>query len=149
MIKPAHPSDDVQLTYITQTAKAHWGYPMEWLNQWREELTVTPGFIRAHEVHGFWVEETCVGYVAWTRQSEEIACLDSLFVLPAFMGRRIGVSLLNFARERIWDSGYRQITLDADPHAVDFYLKHGFRVVDRFESSIPGRYLPVMVLDRG
>tara|TARA_B110001454_G_scaffold58997_1_gene57727 strand:- start:69 stop:191 length:123 start_codon:yes stop_codon:yes gene_type:complete len=36
------------------------------------------------------------------------------------------------------------MTLLADPNAVPFYDKKGFYEVDKKESSIPGRFLPVL-----
>jgi hypothetical protein len=35
----------------------------------------------------------------------------------------------------------------ADPNAVSFYVSKGFHEIDRKESTIPGRFLPVMQKD--
>src|SRR5215467_3989477 len=49
-IRPAHPSEAVLLTALAQAAKRHWGYPDEWLEAWRDQLTLTPAYITAHTV---------------------------------------------------------------------------------------------------
>ena len=36
------------------------------------------------------------------------------------------------------------MTLLADPNAIQFYEKNGFEIIAKNESSIKGRYLPIM-----
>ena len=70
-----------------------------------------------------------------------------LFVLPQFIGKGIGKQLLydSFKQAKLKEAN--RITLLADPNAVPFYIKHGFIIVDKKESSIPNRFLPVMKKD--
>ena len=42
------------------------------------------------------------------------------------------------------DLGYEKMIVESDPHAEHFYLRKGFQLIDKKESSISGRYLPVM-----
>lgn len=46
------------LSRLAFRSKAHWGYPREWLEAWRPELTLTPATLREQRVfvarrHGF------------------------------------------------------------------------------------------------
>ncbi len=47
-IRPADPSEAGALSALAVRAKAHWGYPEEWLRRWNSELTVTPEYLRAN-----------------------------------------------------------------------------------------------------
>ena len=40
-IRSALPADVQALSGIAAAAKAHWGYPRAWLEQWTAQLTVT------------------------------------------------------------------------------------------------------------
>ena len=45
----ANPDDASALSAIAWTAKAFWGYPAHWMEQWREQLKITPDFIATNE----------------------------------------------------------------------------------------------------
>ena len=42
----ANEADAPALTALVLRAKAHWGYPQEWMDAWRAELTVTSDSLR-------------------------------------------------------------------------------------------------------
>jgi hypothetical protein len=43
------PSEAATLSAIAWAAKAFWNYPSDWMEQWREQLTITPTFIAENE----------------------------------------------------------------------------------------------------
>jgi len=50
MIRPAIPEDADTLTVISFASKSVWQYPEAYFDVWRDELTVTPDYIRQHQV---------------------------------------------------------------------------------------------------
>jgi hypothetical protein len=50
-IERANAQDAEKLTEIAFAAKRHWGYPEEWMESWRDALTIKPEFITKHETH--------------------------------------------------------------------------------------------------
>ncbi|HEY3601246.1 MAG TPA: hypothetical protein VGK72_04765, partial [Chthoniobacterales bacterium] len=46
----AQPADAPALSAVAWAAKAHWGYPAFWLEQWRNQLTITADFIATNEI---------------------------------------------------------------------------------------------------
>ena len=49
-VRSAVPSDTHALTRLVFRAKAFWGYPKEWMEEWRKELTVTSDYVAQHRV---------------------------------------------------------------------------------------------------
>ena len=70
-----------------------------------------------------------------------------LFVLPEFIGKGIGEKLLLNAVEQAKSLNAISMTLLADPNAEEFYKSQGFIAVDKKESSVKNRFLPVMQKD--
>ena len=40
--------DAPRLTELARQAKSHWGYPPDWIDLWRDELTITLAYIAEH-----------------------------------------------------------------------------------------------------
>jgi hypothetical protein len=88
-ITRAGPQDAALLTEIARRAKAHWGYPAEWLRRWEGALAVTPGYIRENPTLCAARGEGVVGFCAIALRGGE-AFLEHLWVLPPEMGRGAG-----------------------------------------------------------
>ena len=43
-IRRAKPAEAEVLTEIAHAAKRHWGYPENWIEHWKNDLTITPEF---------------------------------------------------------------------------------------------------------
>ncbi len=149
-IHSAAPKDAEILSKLTMLSKAHWGYSQEQMDQWREELTITPDYISKHQVFLIKSDNQIIGYYAYCKLSVKEVELDNLFIHPEFMGQGLGKILMNDLLDKVQASGYQKITLYADPNAESFYKNYGFNTVDQLASSVPGRTLPVMefVLNR-
>ncbi len=57
-------SDAAALSAIAWAAKAHWGYPPHWMEEWRDLLTITPGFIARNETFAALIDRQPVGFYA-------------------------------------------------------------------------------------
>ena len=144
-ILPAKPKDFKELTSITKHSKAYWGYTGTQLKMWEDELTVSAPYIEKNIVKKVINKEQILGYYALHPPKNTSIYLEMLFILPKYIGKGIGKLLLEDAFMKAKALGCKEMSLKADPNATNFYLKFGFKIIDKEESSIPGRYLPIMV----
>jgi len=136
------------LSAIAWTAKAHWGYPAHWMEQWRELLTITPDFVAQHETFVAHLAGEAIGFYALVETPDSIS-LDHLWVLPERIGQGIGRALFKHAAGRAAARGASRLTIESDPQAEPFYLHLGARRVGAVPSEIDGqpRELPLLVFD--
>ncbi len=141
----ADPASASALSALARAAKAHWGYPASWLEQWRDQLTITPEFVAAEETYAAEVEGQIVGFHALLA-TEQSMRLEHLWVLPRWMGQGIGRRLFEHAAACAAARGATCLTIESDPHAEPFYLRMGAVRVATIPSAIDGvaRELPVL-----
>ena len=146
-MRSATASDARQLSALVRRAKAHWGYPKEWLAAWRAELTVTADYIRLHRVVVMQQAGKIAGFYGLELRAD-VAHLEHLWVEPAYIGRGMGRMLLDQACSEARELGYASIELVADPHAEPFYLHQGAVRIGEIRSAVLGcpRLLPKMRL---
>lgn len=135
-----------ELTRISRAAKGHWGYPEEWLRLWEEDLTFQPGYIRANPVYKAVLEGIAAGVYGLSNLASRPE-LEHLWVDPPWLGRGIGRRLLQHARRTAWRLGIPSLRISSDPHAEGFYLKMGAQRVGEVPTLIPGRTLPLLILE--
>ncbi len=88
-------------------------------------------------------EQTIVAGFCSLVVHDDSAELDNLFVDPPFIGIGCGRSLWDKACEAAQEFGLRELTIDADPFAENFYRKMGAVKIGESESTVlPGRMLP-------
>jgi GNAT superfamily N-acetyltransferase len=141
-LRPAVPTDAGPISEVAVRSKAYWGYDAHFMAACRDDLTV-----RAEECDGQRVVvavrgEEIVGYyqLGGTPPSGELA---DLFVDPSCIGSGVGGLLYRDAMVRARRLGFAELTIDADPHAEDFYRHMGaVRVGVAPSTAIPGRSLP-------
>jgi GNAT superfamily N-acetyltransferase len=134
----AKPSDASTLSAIARVAKAHWGYPARWLDEWRELLTITPEFIAANETFAAVSEGRIVGFHA-LHEADGTLRLEHLWVLPEQMQKGIGRSLFQHAAGRAAALGAPSLTIEADPNAEPFYRHMGAERIGAVRSKVEGR----------
>lgn len=144
IISKARASDHLILTEITKESKAFWGYSEKQLLLWDEELTISEVYLNTAQVYLLEIESRVIAYYSFYFLNDKIAHLDNLFVLPEFMNLGLGKILMKDFESRVKGSGFKRITLEADPHAEAFYLAIGYFTIDRKASSVEGRFLPIM-----
>ena len=145
-ISRAKPEDAPELTAIAFAAKRHWRYPEQWMERWRDLLTIRPEFIVNHETHAAIDEGRIVGFYALFPQADRIE-LQHLWVIPEQMHRGIGRSLFQHAVDRAKKLGFQKIEIESDPNAEGFYCRMGARRIRINTVLMDGRprELPVLI----
>ena len=146
MIIKAQIQDVDLLTEIAVSSKAYWGYSKDQIEKWKDDLTVTPKMFNDCNIYKFQVNDTIAGFYVLYRANIRTSFLDFLFVSPNFINQGIGSKLLEHAKNLCKRGSCAVLNVLSDPNSETFYLKHGFKVIGRRESSIKGRFLPEMEL---
>ncbi len=153
-IRRADEADAEALTAVAHAAKLYWGYPERWIELWREQLTITPDYLRVGEVHV--AEDELTGepfafYALALDSADERLALDHLWVRPERMGEGVGAALFRHALGRAREMGHDEIGIESDPNAVGFYLAVGARRAGGSRGEIDGepRVLPVLTASTG
>jgi GNAT superfamily N-acetyltransferase len=141
----AGPQDAALLTEIARSAKAHWGYPGDWLRRWEGSLTVTPAYIRGNPTFRAARGARVVGFCAVVLRGGE-AVLDHLWVLPREMGRGAGRALFAAAEDAARSGGAAVLRIESDPNAEGFYLRMGATRRGLAPATMDGRerHLPLL-----
>ena len=145
--RKARPDEAEFLTHLVMEAKAHWGYSAEQLEAWRPSLAVTAEQLRSQPA--FVLEaDRVVGFYS-LRVVDGTCELDNLWVVPSEVGRGHGRELLTHATHVARSMGLREIVIDADPNAANFYVHCGATVTGVVPAPIegqPGRTRPQLRL---
>ncbi len=135
------------LTEIAHAAKRHWGYPENWIEHWKADLTITPEFIAKNEMYVAMNGEEIVGCCA-IAFSESLAELEHMWIRPEHMGAGVGRALFLHVKERAANLEIPALEISADPNAEGFYERMGATRIGEMRSEIEGepRVLPRMTL---
>ena len=136
-LRPGVPSDCPTLEAIAFAAKAHWGYSVEQLQAWRDDLAVPEKLLPIRPVVVAELNGRPVGFaqVATDTQPWE---LWAMWVHPEHMGQGIGTALFAWATGFAAEHGQEELTIDSDPNAEGFYLRRGARRIGELAAPIPG-----------
>ena len=126
-------------------SKAYWGYSREQIESWAAQLTVSEDYIQEYAAYKLILEKEIIGYYAFKQTDVTSVKLDNLFLLPEHIGKGYGRILMQDFFDRVENMNINKIVLHSEPFAETFYQKFGFISVGKLETSIPGRFLPVMV----
>ncbi len=138
----ARQEDIEALNTISILSKTHWGYPAEWIENWRDELTLNREKLARQNVLLAELNGQSIGFCSISREEHNYEVLH-LWVLPEYIGKGYGKKLLQVAIERFVQDD-KPIIVEADPNAEGFYKSQGFVTFDKIESYPKGRFLPVM-----
>jgi GNAT superfamily N-acetyltransferase len=149
-IRRANPDEASVLTEIAHAAKRHWGYPENWIQHWKADLTITPEFIAKNEMYVAVKDEEIVGCCA-IAFSESMVELEHMWIRPEHMGTGVGRALFTHVKERATDLNLPALELSADPNAERFYERMGAKRIGEVRSEIDGqpRILPRMTVSLG
>ena len=148
-IRGALPGEHEALSRIAFASKAHWGYSIDQIQLWKNELVFTHAAIS--RLPTFVAEEQAgvpVGVVQINPTVEPWE-VQALWVLPSAVRRGVGRALLRRALQVARTAGVRELAVDADPNAEGFYLSCGARRVGEREAPIAGqpfRVRPQLIL---
>lgn len=147
-IRPATADEAEALSALAFRAKAHWGYPDDFMAACRAELTYAPEEVRSGGFHVAEEDGRICGFYALAKVSPTAMELDALFVEPQQVGRGCGRALLEHAVNACRLAGAERLVIQADPNATGFYERHGaVRIGERPSDSVPGRQLPLYEID--
>jgi GNAT superfamily N-acetyltransferase len=147
LFRDALPSDATDLSELAFCSKAHWGYPVEFMQACRRELTVTSDSIASNEIQTVVavIQQDIAGFYTLEGLADTCIELGALFVEPKYIGQGIGRQLMTRAKAHAARFGAHTMTIQGDPHALEFYRAAGASVIGEMESgSIPGRFLPLL-----
>jgi maltose O-acetyltransferase len=155
-IRKAIPEDSPVLTEISFAAKRHWHYPEEYYQIWRDELTISPEYIKQYEVYAAEAGSTVVGYCSVVKAEKEYWVgkifveqgywLEHIFIRPEFIGKGTGTRLVQFIAMKCRKNKIDKLYVFAEPNAAGFYDKIGAVRLRESVSSIAGRTLPVYLI---
>lgn len=147
-IRRAVGADREVLSALALRSKGHWGYPPEFLEACRAELTWSAAECASRR---FWVamthDERILGFslIGGTPPSGELC---ALFVDPCAIGTGCGRRLLQHALRDAAALGFERLVLDADPGAESFYARFGAVRIGLVPSgSVQERLLPRMAFN--
>ena len=159
IFRNALPEEATIITQLTLDSKRFWGYPEEYMVVWNDDLTISPEYIEQNMVVVAEVDNQIVGYVSIIEEEPENIhevdnykvsggfFLDNLFILPSHMRQGIGERLYMIAIDWCKLRDVKKLHVVSDPNAKDFYEKMGAVCLGQLPTSIPGRYLPFMLID--
>lgn len=157
MIRKAKPEEAGVLTELSIASKRYWRYPEKYFEVWRNELTITVGYVIDNDVYVFENGRQIVGYysIVDLKEDKELygrilphgTWLEHMFIWPSCIGQSIGTELFNHAHKICKNNGVNILYILSDPHAVGFYQKMGCRYVLELPSTIEGRTTPLLALD--
>ena len=149
-IRTAGAGDLPSLNTIAWAAKAHWGYPDEWMEAWRGGLTLTADDLARWSVRvAADADGEVLGFCA-TSPGGPRWVVEHLWVRPGELGRGVGRGLVRDALERAREGGAVGLEIESDPYAEGFYLRLGAERVGAVPAAMPGapdRTLPLLRLD--
>lgn len=147
-IRSARPSEARELSRLAYDAKASWGYPAEWLDAWREELTITEDYVERNLVFVADTGDGLAGVAALERVRGE-AVLEHVWVAAGYQRQGVGDALVRHVLAVAREAGDRIVRVTSDPQALGFYERLGGRVTGRVPAPMPGepdRALPILEL---
>jgi GNAT superfamily N-acetyltransferase len=144
LFRRAEAQDAELLTEIALAGKRYWGYPEEWMAEWRPDLTVTPGYIGSQPVSVAELAGEVVGF-AGLSTLEGRRYLEHLWLRPNHIGRGFGRALFLEAVREARAAGVTELRIKSDPNAEPFYLKMGavrtglevYELLGKFHREVP------------
>ncbi len=142
----ADAGDSVVLSAMAKRAKSYWNYPSEWIELWKEDLTLTEEYINSNMVYKAMEPDSnqIIGTCAVEQLSEKEVEIAHFWIEPEFMGKGVGRQLITKALEYAEQQEATRVEVLSDPNAREFYQRFGFRFIGEREGVPKGRFLPVL-----
>ena len=144
-IRAAQPQDAERLSAIAFAAKAHWGYEADVLEEWRNELTISPSDVLVYPTYVAVSNDEIAGFYMLKRGLSQWI-LEHVWIDPPSMNKGAGVQLVRHALEQAALGGAKSVVVASDPNAAGFYEHAGGTRCGTTPAPIPGapgRTLPL------
>lgn len=142
MIRKAMNKDSKILSELAYKSKAYWGYPKEFLERCKDDLTVTAKYLEQNLVY---VMEKNYEIIAFYSISVSEKKLDALFIHPEYIGKGLGRVLWLDLLRKAKQLHMEELMIDSDPYAEAFYLKMGAKRIGEIQSTVfTDRHLPLL-----
>ncbi|MCE7996411.1 MAG: GNAT family N-acetyltransferase [Roseivirga sp.] len=135
--------DHNSFSKIAFSAKSYWGYPAEWLEIWKPDLTISPQLIAENDVWKIITEGKIIGFTIIITHPDGSCEVEHCWISPDYIGKGFGGKLLRYALAQP-KYAQKRFGVLADPHAVPFYQKFGFKTLKEIPGKPEGRTLPWM-----
>ena len=149
IFKKAVPADIPLLTKTAFASKGFWGYPAEWMEMWRDDLTMTEESILKNTVVKAFHEKQFVGFYVLIDMAAGKWGLDGFWILPGEMGKGYGKQLFAHLMDFLRQQKAKKLEVVSDPNANGFYEKMGGEKVGKYASRPEGRELDVFHINLG
>ena len=141
-IRKATVEDTVILTKIAINAKGSWGYSEDFMNAWKDTLTITADDIQSKVICVLEEEKAIKGFYCLCTETKK---LENFCVVPIYIGQGLGKILWKDIILKAKEYGLSSFQFNSDPNAYEFYIKMGAKRIIYVESAvIPGRIYPLM-----
>ena len=137
------------LTKISFAAKRYWDYPQEYLQAWKDELTISEEYVRDNVVFVAQAGREAIAYYSIVQVKEDFYAgetkvtkgfwLEHMFVLPEYIGKGTRNAMYAHAKQFCTANGIDALKIFADPNAAGFYEKQGVQYIEECPSTIEGR----------
>ena len=140
-VEKAMPYDLPVLNKISVESKMHWGYPLDWLQNWVETLRITRKFLEQNFVYKISTDRI-IGFCAIVKSQVGYEVVH-LWISPKYIGKGYGKKLLLETLQMVITEK-SEVFVESDPNSEMFYQSQGFTTFGQKESYPKGRFLPVM-----
>ncbi|MGE7949018.1 GNAT family N-acetyltransferase [Lysinibacillus sp. NPDC093688] len=142
IIRSAKVQDCHLLSNLAYQSKAYWGYVEDFLQQCKDDLTITKEYIVENPVFVMESDNKIVAFYSFTINEMK---LDALFIDPDYIGKGFGRIIWDHLLNKAKELGISEFTLDSEPNAEGFYLKMGAKKIGSTQSTVfHDRHLPLM-----
>jgi GNAT superfamily N-acetyltransferase len=148
-LEPAQPGDLPALNRLAIASKRHWKYPDEWIEAWREDLTLTQAQLESWTV--LVARDSAIRAFGAVDLTSQPAVIEHLWVDPESIRLGLGTHLFLALRAAAVAAGHQTLCTDSDPNALKFYLALGGVHTENISSPVLGnpRKLPRIEFDLG
>jgi GNAT superfamily N-acetyltransferase len=119
----------------------HWGHDVDYIDKFMDKLAVTDDYIKNQSVYLMHYHDQLCGFFSFKNKEE----LDSLFLLPEFIGKGLGRLAWNTLCEYAKQQNFPDFFIYSQPGSEGFYLKMGCEKIGEKKSFIKaGMMIPIL-----
>ena len=136
--------DFEKLTELCIKSKKHWGYPDYLIEMWKDDLTITPRYIRNHELIKVVNDKAeILGFGQLEKNGlQGMYEIKHLWIDPDCKDDKIGRWLLQHLEKKVANKNV--IRVIPDPNAIELFKTMGYHKVGEVRRKPDGMSLPVL-----